>query len=265
MVDRRMLSRRLLGVLLVPSLLIAAVAIWFATDPGFRTSVGPPKATSRVPRDEFEQRIRTYLLENPEVIVEAMQQLQARERAAEVSEAQAVLKARAEEVFRDPESPVGGNPDGDVTLVEFLDYNCPYCRRVAPVMIEAEKTDSQLRIVYKEFPILGPNSLFAAKAALAAHRQGQYVAFHKALMQADGVANENTVLAIAAEVGLDVVRLKADMQDPAIQEAIDRNLALAQALRINGTPGFVVGQQILRGATDLSALQGLIRQARSEQ
>src|SRR5690606_3776602 len=118
---------------------------------------------SKTPRDDFDRRVRAYILEHPEVIVEAMQRLQARQRAAEANEAAAVLSARADEVFRDPASPVGGNPAGDVTLVEFFDYNCPYCRQVAPVMNDAEAADPQLRIVYKEFPILGANSVYAAR------------------------------------------------------------------------------------------------------
>lgn len=159
--------------------------------------------------------------------------------------------------------PLGGNPAGDVTLVEFFDYNCPYCRRVGKIMNAAERADPRLRIVYKEFPILGPNSLFAAKAALAAHKQEKYVDFHQALMADQGAANEQSVLKLAAEIGLDVERLKSDMKDPAIQSAIDRNLALARALHINGTPGFVIGEKILRGATDLKTLQGLIRRSRN--
>src|SRR3546814_2930597 len=127
----------------------------------------------------------------------------------------------------------------------------------------AEAADPQLRIVYKECTILGPGSAFAAKAALAAHRQGLYFTFHKALMQAGGRADESSVLAVAEDVGLDVERLKSDMKDPEIQAAIDRNLALAEALRITGTPGFVVGKRILRGATDLETLQSLIREARA--
>jgi protein-disulfide isomerase len=213
--------------------------------------------------DEFGRSVRAYLLENPEVLVEAMQVLQARQRATEASAAEAVLAARADEVFHDPASPVTGNPDGDVTLVEFFDYNCPYCRRVAPVVAEAEAVDPQLRIVYKESPILGPGSVFAAKAALAAHRQGLYFALHEALMQAGGRADENSVLAVAKEIGVDIERLEADMADPEIQTATDRNLALAEALRITGTPGFVVGRRILRGATDLETLQSLIREART--
>jgi protein-disulfide isomerase len=254
---------RKLGWLLLPIVLVMAGAVWFALDPGFRGSEDLPEAT--LPNDELDRHIRAYILEHPEVIVEAMQRLQARQRTAAASEAEAVLRARADEVFRDATSPVGGNLDGDVTLVEFFDYNCPYCRSVAPVMNEAEAADPRLRIVYKEFPILGPNSVYAAKTALAAHRQGRYLAFHKALMQADGMADSDRVLAVAAEVGLDVERLKTDMEDPAIQEAIDRNLALAEALRITGTPGFVVGRQILRGAVDLRTLQQVISKAREQE
>ncbi len=265
MVDDRKRSVRLVGWGVFVLALVGAAVAWLAFDPGFRAGRDSPGLSADMPRDEFERRVRAYLLDNPEVIAEAAQRLQARRRAAERSEVQAVLKARADEIFHDPASPIGGNPEGDVTLVEFFDYNCPYCRRVAPVMIEAEDADPNLRIVYKEFPILGPNSVFAARAALAAHGQGRYVAFHKALMQADGVADEETVLAAAAEVGLDLERLEADMKDPAIEAAIERNLALARALRITGTPGFVVGDRVLRGATDLRTLRTLIRQARDGQ
>lgn len=256
-------KRRRISWLLVPLVLIAAVGAWLTLDPGFRWTRPAPDITVDLPQDAFGQRVRDYLLEHPEVIMEAVRRLEARQQANEESEAQKVIKARAEEVLRDPDSPVGGNPQGDVTLVEFFDYNCPYCRHVVPVMADAEAADPQLRIVYKEFPILGPNSTFAAKAALAVHRQGRYLAFHKALMQVRGTVDEAQVLGLAAKTGVDVERMKADMRNPAIQAAIDKNLELAQALRINGTPGFVIGEQILRGATDLKTLQGLIRDARN--
>jgi len=262
MAERSTFSRKYLAWLLVPALVIAAAVAWFALDPGFRNAA-PQQARAPETADEFGRRVRDYLLENPEVLVEAMQRLEARQRAAEADAVETVLGARADEVFRHPASPVTGNPNGDVTLVDFFDYNCPYCRRVAPVVAEAEAADPQLRIVYKEFPILGPGSVFAAKAALAAHRQGLYFAFHEALMQAGGRADEDSVLAVAQEIGLDVERLKADMTDPEIQAAINRNLALAEALRITGTPGFVVSKQVLRGATDLETLQSLIREARA--
>ena len=178
---------------------------------------------------------------------------------------QALIKSHADVLFRDVDSPVGGNSDGDVTLVEFFDYNCPYCRQMAPMMTQAESADSRLRVVYKEFPILGPNSKFAAKAALAAHKQGKYLAFHKALFQVRGTVDPSKVTEVAATVRLDVDRLKADMEDPAIAALIEKNLTLAQALRIDGTPGFVAGRQILRGAIDLKALQAFIQEARGSQ
>lgn len=244
-----------------PLLVIGAIVAWLALDPGFRGS--RLDATASMGSDEFGRRVREYLIEHPEVIMEAVGKLEARSRATEESEAQAALKARADEVFRDPASPVGGNLAGDVMMVEFFDYNCPYCRKVGSAVRETMAGDLRLRVVYKEFPILGPNSMIAAKAALAAHRQDRYVAFHEALMQVKGVADEASALRIAAEIGLDVERLKADMTDPAIQAAIDRNLKLAQALRIGGTPGFVIGEQILRGATDAATLRNLVDKARN--
>lgn len=251
------------------SLFVLTVAImtWFAFDPSSRAFGQSSSPAINMPKDEFERRVRQYLLDNPEVIIGALRQYEARKQAAELGEAQQLLKSRADEIYRDPDSPVGGNPKGDVTLVEFFDYNCPYCRRVAPVMLDAEKEDSNLRIVYKEFPILGPNSQFTAKAALAAVRQGKYLAFHKALMLAKGVADKSNVMKIAKKVGLDTERLKSDMKDPKIEASIKRNLELAQALRINGTPGFVVGDQFIRGATDLQTLKSVIqsvREARQE-
>jgi protein-disulfide isomerase len=248
--------------LLVLLTLLAVVGAWFAFHPGFRWGPSGAHLAAAMPKDEFERRVRTYLLEHPEVIAEAINRLEAQRGAQEAMEVQTVLKSCADEVFRNPDSPVGGNPNGDVTLVEFFDYNCPYCRQMVPVMMQAETADPQLRIVYKEFPILGPNSTLAAKAALAAHKQGKYLAVHRALFQVRGAVDASKVAEVAATVGLDVDRLKADTEDPAIATLIKKNLALAQALRIDGTPGFVAGRQILRGAIDLKALQAFIQEAR---
>ena len=264
MMVKRLMPRSGLGWLAVAMALLVGAAIWLVADSGFRASSQIAGAQSKVPKDEFERRVRDYILENPEVIAEAMQRLEERQRTAEASEVQSILKTRTDEVLRDPASPVGGNPQGDVSLVEFFDYNCPYCRQVAPHMVKAEANDPNLRIVYKEFPILGANSSFAAKAALAAHPQGKYVAFHRALMETKGTITESAVLEVAGRVGLDLVRLKADMADRTIQVAIDRNLALARALNINGTPGFVIGEQIVPGAVDLATIERLIREAREK-
>jgi protein-disulfide isomerase len=261
MTDQVKRSRRFSGWVALIVALLAAIAAWVVFDPGFRNT-RLAMFTSGMSQDEFDRRVQDYLMRNPEVIVQAVQGLQARQQRAELTETQQALKAKADEIFRDPASPVGGNVQGDVTLVEFFDYNCPYCRKMAPVLIDAEAADPQLRIVFKEFPILGPGSEFAARAALASQRQGRYEAFHHALMAVKEKVDENVVLATAASTGLDLDRLKADMQDPALQATIDRNMALAAALRINGTPGFVVGDQVLRGATELTVLQGLIGQAR---
>lgn len=245
-------------------ILLGAAGAWLAFDPGFHPRAITPAASADVPQDEFEKRVGAYLLNHPEVIIEAVNRYESKQAAHQETEAQVVLKARADEVFRDKESPIAGNPTGNATLVEFFDYNCPYCRRMAPIMEKLIGADPQLRVVYKEFPILGPNSVFAAKAALAAHEQGKYVPFHDGLFQLHGATEPSKVIEVAGKVGLDIDRLKSDMKQPAIQAAIEKNLALAQALRINGTPGFVIGDQIVRGATDLTALQKLIRASRDK-
>lgn len=256
--DSRPKPWRITGWLLVPVLLVVAAGAWLALDPGFRWT----RSSSDLSQDAFGQRVREYLLAHPEIVMQAAQRFEARQQVHEESETQQVVKARAEEILRDPNSPVGGNSEGDVSLIEFFDYNCPYCRRVAAVMTDAEKSDPQLRIVYKEFPILGTNSTFAAKAALAAHRQGKYLALHQALMQARSMVDEAQVLDAATRIGVDVERMRSDMNDPAIEAAIEKNLELARALRINGTPSFVIGEQVLRGATDLRTLRGMIDEAR---
>lgn len=241
------------------ALLIAGIAGWPLLDQGAR---GAARAAGEMSQDQLDQRIHDYILAHPEVLVQALQSLDERQREADAAQAKETLKARANDVFQDKQSPVGGNAQGNVTLVEFFDYNCPYCRLMAPIMDQAMADDPQLRIVYKEFPILGPDSVFAAKAALAAERQGKYREFHKALYGSRTRVTEAVVLKIAAETGLDVERMKGDMQKPDIQALIDRNAELAQALRITGTPGFVAGGQIFPGATDLANLKKLIEQAR---
>jgi protein-disulfide isomerase len=216
-----------------------------------------------VPQD-FETQARTYLLENPEVLVESFQLLEERRQAAENNELATFLSERRDEIFNDPDSPVAGNPDGDVALVEFFDYNCPYCRKAAPLLAQAEEADPNLKLVFKEWPILGPGSEFAAKAALAARNQGKYEAFHKTMMAYSGSIDESATMAVAAEVGLDVEQLKGDMEDPAIAAAIERNRALATDLRITGTPTFVVGDEVIRGLVDLNTLQRSIAAAREQ-
>lgn len=251
------------GGWLVRTLLLAGVTGWFLLNPGLQGAQRWVMAAGEMSQDQFDQRIHDYILAHPDVLVQALQSLDQRQREAEAAQAKQVLASRADDIFHDNQSPVGGNAEGNVTMVEFFDYNCPYCRQMAPIMEQAVVGDPQLRIVYKEFPILGPDSMFAAKAALAAQLQGKYLEFHKALYGARTRVTEAVVLKIAADTGLDIPRMRTDMQRPDIQLVIDRNAELAQALRITGTPGFVVGDQIYPGATDLATLKKLIELARA--
>ena len=219
-------------------------------------------AVESMSEEEFERRVHDYLLAHPEVIGEAINRLEAQRREQEAARGQAALKSHSDQVFRDPADPVGGNPSGDATLVEFADYNCPDCKQMAPVITQAQDADPHLRIVYKEFPILGPGSVFAAKAALAANKQGKYVAFHRALYQLRGSVDESKVLEVAKAVDLDVTHLKADMEAPDINAQLGKNKELAQTLGINGTPGYAVGEKVFSGATNLKSLQVMIEQSR---
>ena len=257
----RVPRKRARGTWLVVRLSIAALLATLGMTQAV-AQPAPPMSGKAAELDPFEQRVREYLLKNPEVIMEALQVLQERQRAAEADTFKRTIAERSDDLLNDPAAPVGGNPAGDVTLVEFFDYNCPYCRRVTPTVVELEETDPDLRLVYKEFPILGPGSQFAARAALASRKQDKYLPFHRALMQATEQVTEQSVLVIARTVGLDTEQLTTDMQAPAIQEAIARNLQLANDLGITGTPSFVIGQEIVPGAADLRTLQGLIADAR---
>lgn len=213
---------------------------------------------------DFDSRARRYLLANPDVIVEAVDLLESSRNASEANEVTANLAARRNDVFNNPASPVGGNAQGEVTLVEFFDYNCPYCRLAAPLLDQLQKDDPGLRLVYKEFPILGPGSTFAARAALASHLQGKYLAYHQAMMTHKGAITETSTLQIAAATGLDLEKLQLDMQMPEVAAEIDANFALADALRLSGTPAFVAGDVVVRGLIDLEAMKQLIVQARED-
>ena len=168
-------------------------------------------------------------------------------------------------LFDDPDTPVGGNPEGNVSLVEFFDYRCPYCKQVEPALELLLRQDPQLRLVYKEFPVLGPASVTAAHAALAARKQNKYAAFHRAMMALKGQIDEEAVFAVANSVGLDVERLKHDMEAPDIDRILKANFSLADALDITGTPGFVIGDQIVPGAVGLDDLKQMIDAARKKQ
>ena len=189
------------------------------------------------------------------VIKKIVKRLDWRSRSAEREAVRIVIHDRATDLRHDPTSPVAGNPDGDVTMLVFTDYNCPACRKVAPTIAAAIADDPGLRVVYKEYPVLGAPSRLAAKAALAAHRQGRYLRFHEALMTSGRPINGRGVIArLAGQAGLDVASFEADLNQSEIAAAIDRNTALGRALGVKGTPSFVLQGRTIFGAVDLKTL-----------
>jgi len=206
--------------------------------------------------------IADYLRKNPEILIEVSTILKEKQAQQEREAAAYAVEANRPKIERHPMSPTSGNAQGDVTLVEFFDYNCVYCKKVFAYMMQLADEDPKLRIVWKDLPILGPVSHYAAKAAMAAHRQGKYMAFHMAAMGGGRLTSEAQVLQIAAEVGLDIDRLKKDIEDPAIEAYLQETIDLAGLLGINGTPGFVVGKQIIAGALEKDNMKRLIEHVR---
>ncbi len=206
--------------------------------------------------------VAEYLRENPEILIEVSEILRARAERQKREAAAYALKAHRDKLERHPMTPASGNDDGDVTVVEFFDYQCPYCKRVFTYMTELEREDENLRVVWKEFPILGPVSRFAARAATAADRQGKYMEFHTALMSAPGRLTEARVLKLAEAAGIDIDRLKEDMDAPEIEAYLDETIALGNALGITGTPGFVIGDEVVSGAIPKREMQKRIDLAR---
>jgi protein-disulfide isomerase len=203
------------------------------------------------------------LRENPELILEALQALEARQAEAQAAAAKAVLDAERATLERDPNAPVLGNAEGDATIVEFFDYNCPYCKRAMPEVDALLAGDGKVRLALREWPILGEGSVFAARAALASRKQGKYVEMHTALMGMRGKVEADTVMRVAGEIGLDVGKLAADMKSPEVEEHIATSMRLAQALGFNGTPSFVVGDTLIPGFVERTRLAEAVAAARS--
>lgn len=215
-------------------------------------------------RKEMEAIVKEYLLKNPEILQEMSQGLEEKQKQAEDAQRKNALVQNADQIFRDKSDYVAGNPNGNVTLVEFFDYNCPWCKKDFFDVMALIDEDKDLKVVLKEFPILGPDSEYAAKAAVAAGRQGKYLQLHKALYQHEGRVTKEAVDEIASTVGLDMDRLKRDMEEPATLETIARNLALAQSLAINGTPAFIVDDKLFPGYLPKAELANAIAEVRAK-
>jgi len=214
--------------------------------------------------------IEAYIRAHPEVVVASLEKFQRDQRAAQqLAQAQAdltLVSDNEKEIFEDGYSFVAGNPDGDITLVEFSDYNCGYCKRAHSVVADFIEADGNVRLVIKEFPILGSGSTLAGRAALAASLQDdaeKYGPFNDALMKHRGSHSEATVMKIAESVGLDVEKLEADMKSPEVDKMVRRTFDLAEKLSINGTPAFILGNQVVRGFVPVEELQKLAEAARS--
>jgi len=191
-------------------------------------------------RAQIESILHDYLLNHPDILVQVAQKLQQQQNDQMQQQAMKAVGTQTQALFNSPNSPVAGNPKGKVTLVEFFDYQCPHCKSVEPAVMELLKTEPNLRVVYKEFPIFGAGSQFASQAALAAQLQGKYPAFHAALMKAKAPFSEEEILNTAKSVGLDIDKLKSDMTQPSIKQELADNLQLANALGLPGTPGFII-------------------------
>jgi protein-disulfide isomerase len=226
-----------------------------------QSAKGPAATTDKA---AVEKIVRDYILNNPELITDAIRILREKKKLAENAGDMQMLASNRAELVSDPESPVGGNPNGDVTVVEFFDYRCGVCKRVHPIVDQLIKSDPNIRRVYKEWPILGPNSVLAARAAIASRNQGKYLSFHKVMMDASSSFGESAIMAMAESVGIDAARLRKDMRTPETDEIIRKNYALAEKLKLNGTPSFVIGDTLLRGGRDLDSLRALVAEARAK-
>lgn len=216
-------------------------------------------------KQAVEQLIRDYIMKNPEVMIESLQAYQAGQQDAQQAKAEQAVAANRDTLERDAATPVAGNPKGSVTIVEFFDYHCGYCKKALSAVKALLKDDDDVRFVFKEFPILGPGSVTAAQAALATWKiaPDKYLPFHVALMEWRGDLTEDRVMEVAKKVGIDTAKLKTAMADPAITAQLKRNTELAQELQIGGTPAFIIGGKLVPGAVDLATLQEMVKAARA--
>jgi protein-disulfide isomerase len=243
-------------------LLPALIALAFCAAP-------PPASAQNFSdgqRGEIETIVKNYLIAHPEVLEEAMAELNKRQAAAEAEKHEASVAQNSDTIFNSPRGVVLGNKDGDVTFVEFFDYNCGYCKRAMADMLDLLKSDSRLKVVLKEFPVLSQGSVEAAQVAVAVRMQDpggkKYLDFHQKLLGGRGPADKARAIAAAKDAGLDVGRIEKDLASPEVRATIDENFKLAEAMGMNGTPSYVIGKQIVIGAVGLEGLREKIGVAR---
>ena len=217
-------------------------------------------------RSDIEGIVHNYLITHPEVLEEAMNELSKRQAAADQAKHEAVIAQNTAAIFNSPRGVTLGNKDGDVTFVEFFDYNCGYCKRAMADMLDLMKNDSRLKVVLKEFPVLSEGSVEAAKVAVAVRMQDpsgkKYLDFHQKLLGGRGVADKARAIAAAKDAGLDTARIEKDLASPEVKATIEENMKLAEEMGLNGTPSYVIGKQIVVGAVGLESLKEKIGVAR---
>ncbi len=235
---------------------------------GARPATAEGAAESLTPEQQraVEAVVREYLLENPEVIVDAIREMRRRDESFQAEKQQKTLSEMRSILENNPEDPIMGNPDGDITVVEFFDYRCGYCKKVFPDVQTLLREDGNIKYILKEWPILGDDSVYASRAAIAVW-QGQrerYGAFHTAMMLSRGALSELKVEALAEEASIDVEKMNADMQSPRIDALLATNRVLADSLGITGTPAFIFGDRVVPGAADLATLKMLAAEMRAK-
>ncbi len=230
----------------------------------------PPAASAQnfsdTQRSDIETIVKNYLISHPEVVEEAMGELSKRQAAAETEKHEASIAKDSATIFNSPRGVTLGNKDGDVTFVEFFDYNCGYCKRAMADMLDLLKTDPKLKVVLKEFPVLGPGSVEAAQVAVAARMQDpsgkKYLDFHQKLLGGRGQADKAHAMAAAKDAGFDMARIEKDISSPEVRATIEENFKLAEEMGMNGTPSYVIGKQVVVGAVGLDGLKEKIAIAR---
>jgi protein-disulfide isomerase len=221
-----------------------------------------PSTFTPAQRAEIVAIVRDALARDPSILRDAVSSLQADEHRRQAAAAGSAIAGAGAALTADPLDPVAGNPAGDVTVVEFLDPRCPYCRRMLPTLAQLIAADRGVRLVLKDIPILGPASVLESRALLAAQRQDGYLRLQAALMALPPDATQETIRQAAATAGLDWTKLQRDMDDPAISHRLDANIALAERLGVEGTPALVIGSRIIPGAVELAELEGALRTVR---
>jgi protein-disulfide isomerase len=218
---------------------------------------------SAAQRAEIERIIADVLKRDPSILRDALAALEAADARAQAEASRNAMAAHADALARNPDDPVAGNPRGTLTIVEFSDYRCGFCRRAHPELRRLLAEDRDVRLVTKELPILGPASVVMARVALAAHRQGKWEAVNARLITLQGEPSEANAIAAAVAAGADESRLRRDMNDPAIAAQLQNNLQLARAVGVTGTPAFVIGGKLIPGAMDLAEFRRVVAEARA--